>query len=138
MIHLSPYRIEAIPLTIKRIAAVVYMPVSVGIVAFQIARALVGVPWGAYAMGGACPERFPPALRIGVLLLAALVLARAGVAIHRWARVPTACLAGRRLCSDQPAAQPDYTKCRRAHDLGTSCVCAVRFQLVGRHQSHRT
>jgi len=79
-------------LNIKRIAAVVYTVVSVGIVMFQIALAL-GVPWGSYAMGGAFPGRFPPALRIAalaqgavLLLFAALVLARAGVAIHQWSR----------------------------------------------------
>jgi hypothetical protein len=60
---------------------------------FQLALAL-GAPWGAYAMGGAFPGAFPPAMRIAalgqiaVLALAGLiVLARAGLALPRWRRV---------------------------------------------------
>jgi hypothetical protein len=77
---------------IRRIAAVVYAVVSAGVVAFQIALAL-GAPWGAYAVGGAFPGQFPPALRIAalvqaaiLLLLAGIVLARAGIALRRWSR----------------------------------------------------
>jgi hypothetical protein len=61
-------------------------------VAFQIAMA-AGMPWGAYAMGGAYPGVFPPALRVAALVQAALialcalvVLSRAGVALASWAR----------------------------------------------------
>ena len=77
----------------KRIAALVYAVVSAGVIAFQLALA-AGAPWGAYAMGGAFPGQFPPALRVGALVQAALlaalagvVLARAGVALSGWARV---------------------------------------------------
>jgi hypothetical protein len=63
---------------------------SAGVAVFQLALAL-GAPWGAYAMGGAFPGQFPPALRIGavvqaivLLLLAGVVLARAGVALRSW------------------------------------------------------
>jgi hypothetical protein len=76
----------------KRIAATGYTVVTVGIVAFQIALAL-GAPWGAYAMGGAFPGQFPPAMRVAALVqavvlvaLAGIVLARAGVALPRWSR----------------------------------------------------
>jgi hypothetical protein len=75
----------------RRISAIVYGVVTVGVVAFQIAMA-AGLPWGAYAMGGAYPGAFPPALRVAALVQAALlalcalvVLARAGVALTSWA-----------------------------------------------------
>jgi hypothetical protein len=77
----------------RRVAALLYAIVSAGVVAFQIALA-AGAPWGAYAMGGAFPGQFPPALRIAALIqavllvgLAAVVLARAGLVLHGWSRV---------------------------------------------------
>ena len=80
-------------MTLKRIAALAYAIISLAVIAFQIALA-AGVPWGAFAMGGAFPGQFPPALRIGALVqavlllaLAAVVLARAGVILPRWSRV---------------------------------------------------
>ncbi|RPH95020.1 MAG: hypothetical protein EHM72_15220 [Calditrichaeota bacterium] len=76
---------------LKRTAARLYATLSIGVMAFQIALAL-GAPWGEYAMGGAFPGRFPPALRIGAFVqaiilagLAAIVLARAGI-IPRWSK----------------------------------------------------
>ena len=79
-------------MNIIRGAALLYASVSVGVVAFQIALA-VGVPWGEYAMGGAFPGRFPPALRIAALVqaivlaaLAAIVMARAGLILNGWSR----------------------------------------------------
>src|SRR5687767_15877202 len=75
----------------KRVSALLYAIVSLGIVAFQIALA-AGAPWGEYAMGGAFPGQFPPALRIAALIQAALlvglaviVLARAGL-LATWSR----------------------------------------------------
>jgi hypothetical protein len=66
-------------------AAVVFAIVTAGVVAFQFALA-AGAPWGAYAMGGAFPGRFPPPMRVaaaiqGVVLglVALVVLATAGV-----------------------------------------------------------
>jgi hypothetical protein len=66
-------------------AAVVFAIVTAGVVAFQLALA-AGAPWGAYAMGGAFPGRFPPPMRVaaaiqGVVLglVALVVLATAGV-----------------------------------------------------------
>ncbi|WP_043816497.1 hypothetical protein [Deinococcus maricopensis] len=60
-------------------------------VLFQLALA-AGAPWGAYAMGGAHPGRFPAPLRVAALFQAALlsamagvVLARAGVGLPAWA-----------------------------------------------------
>ena len=79
-------------MTLKRIAALLYAIISVAVIAFQIALA-AGAPWGAFAMGGAFPGQFPPALRIAalvqaVLLLAfvAVVFARAGVILPSWSR----------------------------------------------------
>ncbi len=77
---------------IRRVAALVYATVSVGVVAFQVALA-AGAPWGAYAMGGAFPGQFPPTLRIAALVqaaliagMAAVVLSRAGLVLTRWSR----------------------------------------------------
>ena len=75
-----------------RAAAILYVIVSLAVVAFQVALA-AGAPWGAYAMGGAFPGQFPPPLRVAALVqaallvgLAAIVLARAGLIRPRWAR----------------------------------------------------
>jgi len=46
--------------------------VAGGVVAFQLALAL-GAPWGAYAMGGAFPGRFPPPLRIAAVVQAVVI-----------------------------------------------------------------
>ena len=80
-------------MNISRVAAIVYAIVSFAVVAFQIALA-AGAPWGAYAMGGAFPGQFPPALRVAALIqaailvgMAAVVLARAGMVLPGWARV---------------------------------------------------
>ena len=79
-------------MNIQRVAAIFYAVVSFGIVAFQVALA-AGAPWGEFAMGGAFPGQFPPALRIAALVQAALlvgmalvVLARAGVVLPGWSR----------------------------------------------------
>ena len=78
---------------VVRVAALVYATVSGGMVAFQVALA-AGTPWGAYAMGGAFPGQFPPALRIAALVqaaiivgMAAVVLSRAGLVLPGWSRV---------------------------------------------------
>ena len=80
-------------MTVKRIAALLYAIISLAVIAFQIALA-AGAPWGAFAMGGAFPGQFPPALRIAALIQAGLllalvvvVLARAGVILPGWSRV---------------------------------------------------
>ncbi len=78
-------------MNIPAIAAILYAVVSAGVVLFQLALAL-GAPWGAYAMGGAVPGRFPPAMRVAAVvqavllaLMAGVVLARAGLALPGWA-----------------------------------------------------
>lgn len=75
------------------IAAITYAIISAGVVAFQLALA-AGMPWGAYAMGGAFPGQFPPAMRMAAVvqavvlaLIAGVVLARAGVVLPSWGRV---------------------------------------------------
>src|SRR5688500_3147985 len=79
-------------MNMKRVAAIIYGIVSLGVIAFQIALA-AGAPWGAYAMGGAFPGQFPPELRIAAVVqafilaaLAGVVLSRAGVALAGWSR----------------------------------------------------
>ena len=57
-------------MTLTRGAALLYTIISAGVIAFQIALA-AGAPWGAFAMGGAFPGQFPPALRVGALAHAA-------------------------------------------------------------------
>ena len=80
-------------MAIARVAAIIYAIVTLGVVAFQIALA-AGAPWGAYAMGGASPGQFPPALRIGAIIqavllvgMAAVILARAGLTLPGWSRM---------------------------------------------------
>lgn len=78
---------------IVRVAAIIYVIVTLGVVAFQIALA-AGAPWGAYAMSGSFPGQFPPALRIAAIIqavllagMAAVILARAGLILPGWLRV---------------------------------------------------
>lgn len=77
---------------LKRVAALAFAVVSVGAASFQFALAL-GAPWGAYALAGSHPGQVPQAFRVAaviqgvlILLMAAVVLARAGVALPRWSR----------------------------------------------------
>jgi hypothetical protein len=53
-------------------AAIAYAGATTGVIVFQVALAL-GAPWGSYAMGGAVPGRFPPAMRLAALVQAALL-----------------------------------------------------------------
>jgi len=76
----------------KRVAALIYAIVSLGVITFQIGLA-AGAPWGAYAMGGAFPGQFPPELRVAAIIqavllagLAAVILARAGLILPAWSR----------------------------------------------------
>lgn len=69
------------------LAAIVFALVTAGVVAFQIALAL-GAPWGAYAMGGAFPGRYPPRMRVAaagqaalLALLVLIVLSSAGLIV---------------------------------------------------------
>jgi hypothetical protein len=71
-------------------AAVVFAVATGGVIVFQIALA-AGAPWGAYAMGGAFPGKFPPGLRAAALVQAAVlglfvmvVLSRSGLAFSQW------------------------------------------------------
>lgn len=80
-------------MALRRSAAILYAIVSLGVIAFQIALS-AGAPWGAFAMGGAFPGQFPPALRIAALIqaallagMAAVVLARAGLILPKWSRL---------------------------------------------------
>ena len=75
-----------------RSAAIVFAVVTGAVVAFQFALAL-GAPWGGYAMGGAYPGVFPPALRVAALVQGALLvgtalvaLSRSGLILNSWAR----------------------------------------------------
>ena len=77
---------------LRRAAALLYGALAAGVVLFQVALA-AGMPWGAYAMGGAFPGRFPPPLRLAALAQAALiggmglvVLSRAGIVLAGWSR----------------------------------------------------
>jgi hypothetical protein len=79
-------------MNLRRGAAILYAVISLGVIVFQIALA-AGAPWGEFAMGGAFPGQFPPALRVAALLqaallagMAAVVLSRAGVILPGWSR----------------------------------------------------
>ena len=74
-------------MNLASVAAVVFAAVTVGVIAFQIALAL-GAPWGAYAMGGAFPGRYPRKLRVAAVvqaivlaLVAVVVLSAAGLVL---------------------------------------------------------
>jgi hypothetical protein len=84
---------EETTMSFAYVAAVIFAVVIVGVVGFQIALAL-GAPWGAYAMAGKFPGRFPPAMRVGAVvqaallgLLAVVVLSRAGIIVPSWSSV---------------------------------------------------
>ena len=62
------------------VAALIYTMATAGVVAFQIGLAL-GAPWGAYAMGGAFPGRFPPRLRVAAVVQAIMLIALAIVVL---------------------------------------------------------
>lgn len=53
-------------------AALVFALLSLGVIAFQLALAM-GVPWGAYAMGGAFPGVYPRRLRVAAVVQAAVI-----------------------------------------------------------------
>ncbi len=57
---------------ITTLAAIAFAVAAGGVVAFQLALAL-GAPWGAYAMGGAYPGRFPPPLRVAAAIQAVVI-----------------------------------------------------------------
>lgn len=72
---------------VTTLAAIVFAVVTAGVVLFQIALAL-GAPWGAYAMGGAFPGRYPPRMRAAAIgqaallaLVAVVVLSKAGIVV---------------------------------------------------------
>lgn len=80
-------------MNVTALAAATYAVGVVGVIAFQVALAL-GAPWGAYAMGGASPGRFPARLRIAAIvqagllaLMALIVLSRAGLVLAGWSEV---------------------------------------------------
>ena len=71
-------------------AAIVFVMATAGTVGFQLALAF-GAPWGAYAMGGAFPGRYPPLMRLVavvqavlLVLIALIVLSRAGLVLRQW------------------------------------------------------
>jgi hypothetical protein len=77
---------------ITRVSAIIYAILTIGVVAFQIALA-AGAPWGAYAMGGASPGQFSPAMRVGAIVqavllagMAVVILARVGLILPGWWR----------------------------------------------------
>ena len=59
-------------MNVTALTAITYAVVTTGVIVFQVALAL-GAPWGAYAMGGAFPGRFPPAMRVAALVQAAIL-----------------------------------------------------------------
>lgn len=78
------------PSTLAPVAAVLFTVAAVAAVGFQLAL-VAGAPWGSYAMGGRFPGRFPAPLRVAALaqgivlvLLAGVVIARAGLAFEAW------------------------------------------------------
>lgn len=71
-------------------AAKTFVVLSAGVIGFQLVMA-AGAPWGALTMGGAFPGRLPPPMRAAAVAsavlwfaFAAVVAARAGLALPRW------------------------------------------------------
>lgn len=60
------------PTDLGTLAGVTFGVVAVGVIAFQVALAL-GAPWGAYAMGGVFPGRYPPPMRVAAVVQAVLI-----------------------------------------------------------------
>ena len=80
---------------IAEIAAIVYAVATAAVVGFQLALAL-GAPWGEYSMGGRFPGTYPPGMRVVatlnalfLVLLALVVLARAGLLLPEWSGITT-------------------------------------------------
>ena len=80
---------------IAELAAVLFSLITLGVIAFQLALAC-GAPWGAFAMGGAFPGKYPISMRIAAIvqsvILAAValaVLSVAGVVAAPWGPTPT-------------------------------------------------
>lgn len=78
----------------QALAAILFAVVTACVVAFQLALAL-GAPWGAYAMGGAFPGKYPPAMRLAAVVQAVIlgaialaVLSIAGVVAAPWGATP--------------------------------------------------
>ena len=57
---------------VTTLTGITFAIVAFGVIAFQVALAL-GAPWGAYAMGGAFPGRYPPPMRIAAIVQAVLI-----------------------------------------------------------------
>lgn len=73
-----------------KLAARIFGGLIAVVALFQLALAL-GAPWGGFAMGGAFPGVYPPAMRIAALVqivllgaFALIVFVRAGLAAPRW------------------------------------------------------
>jgi hypothetical protein len=74
---------------VTALAAITYTIATAGVITFQVAMAL-GAPWGAYAMGGATPGRFSPAMRVAALVQAAVLgVLAVGVLSHAGIVLPT-------------------------------------------------
>jgi hypothetical protein len=71
---------EDLLVEVPAMAAVICLVLTLVVVAFQFALAL-GAPWGSYAMGGAFPGRFPPAMRLAAVAQAILLGLMAAVVL---------------------------------------------------------
>lgn len=69
-------------MNVTAVAALLFLCVTAGAVAFQLALAL-GAPWGSYAMGGRFPGKFPPAMRVAAVVQALVLSLIAGVVMVR-------------------------------------------------------
>src|SRR5687768_7880124 len=106
-------------MNMKRVAAIIYAIVSLGVIAFQIALA-AGAPWGAYAMGGAFPGQFPPELRVAAIVQAVLLAGLAAVMLARAGGDPAGMVTSVSLArmgrgsvfSSKFRSQPDHAQCR--------------------------
>ena len=82
-------------MSLTELAAIVFTIMTLCVVGFQVALAL-GAPWGAYAMGGAFPGRYPVRMRVAAVVqsvilavIAVAVLSAGGVVTAPWGVTPT-------------------------------------------------
>jgi hypothetical protein len=69
------------------VAAFVFGIAAAVALVFQVGLAL-GMPWGAYAMGGRFPGTFPPRMRAAAIIQAALLIVIALVVLARAGLIP--------------------------------------------------
>lgn len=67
---------------VVHISSIIFLVSILAVVLFQFALAL-GAPWGAYAMGGKFPGRYPRSMRFACLIQIAILILVASIVMSR-------------------------------------------------------